>query len=464
MTERAANPSASPAPASRAGGEWAKSLAILLAVCLAVGLFYLLGARRPIERSAIGLAGLERWLETSGVPTVPAFQGGPGAQSFRILPVYDPKLLGEGVEQADGGEDERGALSPQPLARADFVARATAGPMLAVLPKWRGGMVARGAAHPDLLVPPGAMDFFGGEPVRRLAEKGLATYKVYDKEFGQPVSRPATLYSAQVLGQGLEAKCNPVLVLEDDRGDPLGTLMADCTGKLFEGSGNTLFVLSDPDVLDNAGLALGDNAGLALTIVEGFAGNSAIFVDADTASEAVQGATQPEGGEDRRQRTLADLDRFFVYPFSWFWIGVVLVTGLALWRGSRRFGRPQEEVEAAEASKRRTIEASRRILLLSREDEPLVARHVADRIEALASALVETTRRDRSGELAALSRLLARRSPELASRFHKAHAAVTATGLKERARFDALAAFEAVIQETWHEFGRVAGPARPDRR
>lgn len=446
-------------------GETARMAGILAVVVAVVALLIVLGARRPLEDSAIGLAGLERWLADKGVPTVSAIGDGTAADTLRILPIYDPRLLGEGALQEDGAEDERGSLAPRPLSGAEFAARAQAGPMLVVLPKWRGGIVSRGVAHPDLLVPLGAMAFFGERPVARLPERGLSRLLVYDADNAEVLAEAATLYSGQVLSPALDEKCRPVLILRDEGGRDLGTLLADCTGASLVGSNNALFVLSDPDIFTNAGLANGDNAALALSLVESFAGNAQVFVETDTA-RAPDPASAPSqtGGEDPRQRTLADLDRFFVYPFSTFWIGLVLVTGLALWRGSRRFGRPREDEEPAEASKRRTIDASRRILMLARADAALVDRHVKNRIEGLASGLFGAVRRQAGGDAAALTRFLSRRAPDLGERFAGAYAAVTEEHLTERSRLDALGAFEAVIQEIWHEFGRVAGPARQDRR
>ena len=301
--------------------------------------------------------------------------------------------------------------------------------------------------------------------VARLPERGLSRLLVSDADNAEVLPDAATLYSGQVLSPALDEKCRPVLILRDEGGRDLGTLLADCTGASLVGSNNALFVLSDPDILTNAGLANGDNAALALSLVESFAGNAKVFVETDTA-RAPDPASAPSqtGGEDPRQRTLADLDRFFVYPFSTFWIGLVLVTGLALWRGSRRFGRPREDEEPAEASKRRTIDASRRILMLARADAALVDRHVKNRIEGLASGLFGAVRRQAGGDAAAITRFLSRRAPDLGERFAGAYAAVTEEHLTERSRLDALGAFEAVIQEIWHEFGRVAGPARQDRR
>ncbi|TFF25350.1 hypothetical protein E3C22_08295 [Jiella endophytica] len=449
-------------------GETARMAAILAAVVGVVALLVLLGGRQPLETSAIGFAGLEQWLTTKDIETVPAVTEGNAGDVFRIMPVYDPKLLGAGQDQSDGREKKLGSLAPRPLSQFDFVTRAKAGPMLAVLPKWRGGIISRGAGHPDLLVPENAIQMFDERPVSRLPQRGFGAYDLYDIDYDEPVAEAATLYSAQVLSPAFSDKCRPVVVLRDKAGKDLGTLIADCTDVLFEGSDYTLFVLADPDILDNAGLALGDNASLALTIVRGFAGNAKIFVDKDTSAEpmAASATSDKAVGKDPRQRTLADLDRFFVYPFSLFWIGVALVTGLALWRGSRRFGRPKEDVEPAEASKRRTIDASRRILMLARSDASLVDRHVRDRLEALASGLLGAARRARGAgdDATAIGRFLSRRAPEIGRRFSEAYAAVTAPDLGERSRLEALGAFETVIQETWHEFGRTAGPARQDRR
>lgn len=441
-----------------------RPLLILGLVLLAVALLYFFGKGWPLERTAIGFDGLEIWLAENGFETEPLLQQGADGTptGFRILPVYDPQPDDDGYALTDGRESVAGDLAPREIAKTDLINKLENGPVLAIMPKWRGGIVWRGRAHPDLLVPAELIDMFDLR-VKRLADQGLAEYEVTGTGDGPTIDAQVTLYSAQVFEPDaeFENQCEPLLTLHSQ-----GSLLAKCwTGEEMSYD-HPIYLLSDPDLLDNHGLALGENASVALALVKDLAGDRPIFIDND-ASEASMGDTD---GADPHVRSLADLKRFFVYPFSFFWIGVVIVAGLALWRGSRGFGRPIEDgdLETSAASKARTIEASRRILLLAGENEALLRTHVEDRLEALAGALLGPHARSDSqgGVMPALDRFLSRRAPDLGKRLASTHRTLGFTTETNAStdRMKQLAAFEAVIEEIWNEFGRTARPSRPHRR
>lgn len=443
-----------------------KQIAIIVGVAVLIAVLIYLGGARRLEKSAIGLDGLGLWLQENRVETLPLISQNAEevGKALRILPIYDVDPSPSSVEEQDYLENERGAISPRQITAEAIVAKAEAGPTLALLPKWRGGVIDRGRVHPDLLVSQYRMRFFGERPVQRLPEAGFADYPVVDARTGRALENSAKLYSAQVLSEEMDEICRPLFAIPDR-----GTLLADCTGVFFDEEGNDgvetapFYLLSDPDLVNNHGLANGANPALALTILRDLADGQPFFIDNEPGAAP---RTEEITGRDTRERTISDLERFFAYPFSLFWIGAALATGLALWRGSRRFGRPDEEAEPADASKRRTIEASQRILLLAKADRALIDMHVRDRLEALASGLIGPRRKGRSesDDLSALTKFLHRRQPGLSTRLDEAYRAVIDPAVGERTRFEALGAFESVIQETWHEFGRLAGPARQDRR
>ncbi|MCQ0987092.1 hypothetical protein [Jiella marina] len=461
-TEAATSGGSSERGAAR--GDSMKQIAIIVGVAALIGLLIYLGGARRLEKSAIGMDGLGLWLEENGVETLPLISQNADevGKALRILPIYDINIAALSTEERERDylEEERGPLSLRQITEDAIATKARSGPTLAVLPKWRGGVIDRGRVHPDLLVSPVRMRFFEERPIRRLSEAGLADYSVADRRTGTVLQDRGKLYSAQVLSERFDELCRPLLTIPGR-----GTLLADCTGAFFEAEGQTapFYLLSDPDLVNNHGLANGANPALALTILRDLAGGQPVFIDNEPGAAP---RTEEIAGRDTRERTISDLERFFAYPFSLFWIGAALATGLALWRGSRRFGRPDEEAEPADASKRRTIEASQRILLLAKADRALIDMHVRDRLEALASGLLGPRRKGRSesDDLTALTKFLYRRQPGLSTRLAEAYRAVIEPVAGERSRFEALAAFESVIQETWHEFGRLAGPARQDRR
>ncbi|WP_128293097.1 hypothetical protein [Afifella aestuarii] len=450
--------------ATHASGNVATT-AILLAVMIAAGAIIYFTSGFTLGKSAIGFDGLDVWLQANGVETLPYLdqtEDGP-RQAFRIVPIYDNDLQDEATAQTDGLEDVRGSLAPRPMSLRAFEGKLYDGPVLAVLPKWRSGIVSRGRAHPDLLIPADRIAFYG-KAVTRPQAVNFKSQGMEASAFGDVSNNEVALYAPQVLGPDLDELCVPLLTIKD-----VGTLLGDCGEGIF-GDGTVLYVLSDPDLLDNHGLGNGENAAIALAVVRQLAGELPVYIDNE--ADETQPGDEEIAGKDTHERTIADLERFFRYPFSLFWVGVVLASGLALWRGSRRFGRPVEDHldEARSASKQRTIAASRRILMLSGAEAALIETYVKDRLEALASELLGSHRRrperstaastneSRPGErnFEALLPLIRNRSAELGERLATAYGAVTDQQAEQRARFEALAAFDAIIQETQHEFGRTA--------
>ncbi|MEF2073541.1 hypothetical protein [Consotaella aegiceratis] len=445
--------------------ESAAPFLILGVVVLAIGLLIVLGRRDTIDQSAIGFDGLGIWLNANDIETVPferKLEGGQTEPVLRIVPLYDNDISSD--EDEDGSDSRFGSLAPRPMTADAFKSKIDASWTLVVLPKWRGGIVSSGVAHPDLLIPEDRIKFYNTHPAKRIPQEGFASYGLFNEDTGEWLDGKAALFAPQVLDAGEDEDCYPLFSIPD-----VGTVLAECY-LITPGDGEIGFMLlSDPDLLDNHGLANGDNAAIAVEMIEDLAEGSPIFIDTTLGDAAQTQADADEpAGADPHERSLSDIGRFFSYPFSYFWIGVVIVTGLALWRGSRRFGRAETEDadRASDASKRRTIEASRRILLLSGAEAELIASYVNARMDALTAAVLGPRRRagEKAADTDALSRFLTRRAPDLAARLAQAHGAVTLSHGAEAGRLGALAALEDVIQEIWNEFGRTARPARQNRR
>ncbi|WP_102958125.1 hypothetical protein [Mangrovicella endophytica] len=436
-------------------------LALFGALLLVGTLFFLFSRSYPLERSAIGFEGLGTWLSRSGfdVKRFPPATDDPNAwNTLRILPLYDNDMSDTLEPAADEDETRSrlGALSPREMSEAAFEERVAAGMTLVILPKWRGGIVDRGRAHPDLLVPLDAIKLFGlsnvlvrpdGDPFRTSTIKDLA---------GDARPGSVTLYAPQALGPDFDAYCEPTWQAEG-----IGTLLAWCDSP--SGQDNSFFVLSDPDILDNHGLTLGSNAKVALAMVRLIAPGSPIYVDPG-------GNTVPGSAGDllaENEESFADPSRFFRYPFSLVWLGVAAMLLLALWRGNVRFGvarRPR--LFSGFQSKRDTIRASGRLMRLAGDDAELVRAYAVARMEALSDMLLgRQARNAAAGDPAsAVLRFLRHRAPELGARIDRAYHDLTIGAAEKRQYFAALAPFEAVLQEILNEFGRAPHPSRRDRR
>ncbi|ODN71642.1 hypothetical protein [Methylobrevis pamukkalensis] len=170
-----------------------------------------------------------------------------------------------------------------------------------------------------------------------------------------------------------------------------------------------VLVLSDPDLLDNWGLARGDNAQIASDLVAGLAEEGAIVVDNTTWNWTIDGWTPPE-------RSWADLARFFAFPLSLLWAGFLALAVLVLWRAAVRDGPPiPEDDDGLRPSKTVSVAARARLLRLSGRDAALVRLHVQDRMQALAADLLGPRRGAGSSASGELGRVLARRDPAAAA-------------------------------------------------
>ncbi len=430
-------------------------LGLAAAIALALGLLFLLTRPYPLERSAIGFDGLGIWLAREGIPVrrpAPSDDDPDGWDTLRILPIYDNDI-GDTIPDGESTEEAQrlGALSPRDMTRTAFEERILLSPeTLVVLPKWREGIVGRGRAHPALLIPSDRIGFLreGEEVVRRPGGEPFRRWDV--QSAGGDTPGTVTLYAPQVLGGTFDDACEPIWEVAD-----VGTLLAFCDG--FSEDGSSFYVLSDPDILDNHGLSLGDNAAVAVSMMRLLAPGGSVYLD--------------PGGENAPRSTVetesfADPSRFFRYPFVLVWLGVAAILLLSLWRGNVRFGFPPAgRASQGFQSKRDTIRASGRLMRLAGDGEELVAAYARARMEALSDLLLGKAARRASegGADGAVIRFLRHRSPELGARMEEAYRNVVSRAPGERASSAALGPFELVFQEILDEFGRASRPSRRDR-
>jgi hypothetical protein len=276
-----------------------------------------------------------------------------------------------------------------------------------VLPKWRSGMRLTGLAHPVLNVE--------SERLKTLLTKltgsadiSFATARDPFTGFGYPSGEGTGLTARIYAAQTIRAPdCRPVI------GSAQAMLLAECP--LASGddgpSGSKILVLSDPDLLNNHGLRLGDNARVALDVLSARADGRNIVIDYSRDVWLRDPVSEPV-----RERSWDDLARFFGPPFDTLWAGVALVLALFVWRAALRTGPLRHELTGPGAGKTRALRARARLMRLSGQDGALVREYAAARLVATASAMVGPAHAHHySGEDAFLD-YAARRHPAEASR------------------------------------------------
>lgn len=400
-----------------------------------------------LRASATGFDGLAQWLEAEGADVeikTSAWPAPPDAYGLRVLPLYDTQPILE--RDAPTSEEE---LFLQTDERDEVFDVATDKqltiPTLYVLPKWRSGMRLSRRAHAD----------FTGDPAR------LSDWTRLPGKFpGKVRAGGDHLQKFRFAGSDLMATIYAPQVFRDSRCAPLvGTREAMVLGvcdavSLAPGEQPYVWILSDPDLLNNHGLSLGDNARIAAALLPDVADGRTIVIDYTTSIWAQTDAdVVPE-------RTWSDLLRFFAYPFSLLWIGFAAFMALAIWRSWARYGAPlrmfDDEMGAA---KDVSVAAKARLLRLSGHDGALVAEHAAQRLHELAATIFGPHRKQMRDPLPHIATWLARRDRALADRFQTA--TEVARGLAPTApiheALSALDEFETCYERVLDDFGGTPG-------
>ncbi|MBA5801075.1 hypothetical protein [Rhizobium changzhiense] len=337
-------------------------LGLLLAVtALAV---FALSRGSDFDRSPLGNKGLETWLQAKGIPVVrsdPHVARARSEISLRIIPLSIRQA--EAVApQANEEADDAGPESP--IRESNRYAL----PTLIVLPKWRASVATDGVAGKsglaDLADIGGELDKIG------YSDFGFA-HSSTDFEEAQPQLKPGqpikiALYQAQTFERSSLPSGWEELV-----GTPSGALL------LHGEDDPNVYLLSDPDLLNNHGLALADNASFAVslvTLLRGAGEKRPVYLDTaglplDSKKPADEGRTY--------ERSASDFKRFFVYPLSLIWGVLFVVAAICFWRGAYRFGPALNETSGnIELSKTAAIDATARLLRLSGNDGRMTGQFV----------------------------------------------------------------------------------------
>ena len=185
-------------------------------------------------------------------------------------------------------------------------------------------------------------------------------------------AQEATTYAAQMFSaQG----CAPILGTEE------AMILGSCP-LAMAGLETTVLVLSDPDLINNHGLALGDNAFVAADLLTRLAADKSVIIDYSHDNWLSRAENQVQ-----RDRTWADLKRFFAPPFALMWIGFAVAAFLMFWRAALRFGPLHPEHNSIGASKMMAIGARARLMRLSNRDGALVTDYSKARLAATATTL-----------------------------------------------------------------------------
>lgn len=378
-------------------------IGVVVFLALAALAYVLSQRQQELRSSPVGLDGLPLWLTSEG-GSAQSFSGGwmlnPESIGLLVLPIYDT------IPDRD---------SPRPLTKEELLfqqdeadlgwgelrEKIASVPTLIVLPKWRSGMRLTGIAHPGLLVEGTRLNrilgHLTGDDTIRL-NRSLQPFTDLPYTDAKGTRLIAKLYVAQLFDG---TACDPII------GSGPQTLLASCP--IF-GTDRTVLVLSDPDLLNNHGLRLGQNALIARDFLLEAAGKASVVIDYSRDNWLAE-PDEPI----TRERTWSDLLRFLQPPFLAIWLGAGLTLLLALWRSFRRAG-PVVAAPSAGLGKLQAIRARARLMRLTGQDGAMLGDYAAARIAATAAQLVGPGQARQIGEEQAFLRHIGRRRPDLAQR------------------------------------------------
>ncbi len=370
-------------------------------VLVGILIYFASGSQQQLRKSPAGYDGLQFWVAAKGHP-VRSFTGGwtsdPDVIGLRILPIFDTNLDQRRVTPRN--TEEFLAQSDEYDLRTGVVRRkGRIVQTMYVLPKWRSGMRLTGKAHPELLVAKGAPT----KVLHDIMSAKIGAVSVLPQDFSKFTVRlpdnskaTAVLYQAQVFeGRG----CIPMVGREGEM------VLGRCPMSGDSASDDFAWVLSDPDLLNNHGIRLGDNAVIARDLILPLADDRTLMIDY---SDQVWLINQFEGVQ--RDRTWADLKQFFAYPFSVLWLSGGILFALILWRASARFGPILRRKTEVDASKRVANQAAARLMRLTEQDGALLADYANVRLSAIAARNLGPTHKN---DPDAAVRFVRRKRPDL---------------------------------------------------
>lgn len=337
---------------------------------------------RRLDASVIGFDALEPWLEAQGLlmeRSNPRIRPNLEDLSIRILPLYDTDLDNPAPEPADARAAFY-ATDLRDLERADVEGRLYDMTTLVVLPKWVAGTAVSNVAHESALIPEANLHRLtrqlrlGALKVRRHGPRFASA----DQEDGK-----VALFQAQLFETAsIPDICTPLLAL------PEGVLVVECS---FPNSGQPTMVLSDPDLMNNHGLTVADNSAVLVSLIRSWVGDETTAdhprLYLDLSGENLAQWYDYEDQAQDYERTGDELARFFQPPFTALWAMLLIVLGVAFWRGALRFGPVEAAADSTpEQSKTAAIASNARLLRIAGHDGRMAAEYVQASLQDLALA------------------------------------------------------------------------------
>ncbi|MEE2525677.1 hypothetical protein V0U79_04805 [Hyphobacterium sp. HN65] len=383
--------------------------AILIGVTgLCVYLFLQIQRVPTVPRSAVGLDGLAVLLDANDIPTrtlTSAQPFDPDAVGLRILPLYDDDPGGPGDFFVS---DEDLYLNPaiRPILETVIDRKIESLPTLVVLSKWRDGIRQAGFIHPEFLLASDVVGTSSGfeaeispqdSPPEDKPREGERDNQGFAGDAGidQLEFDPVEFGGFRRLAAGAPQQVETVSAGRYGSADLYAPQYAiapfNCDvmvgeagrGLLFEclSGGQIYWVLSDPDLLNNHGLARGDNARTAINLIRDLANGGDVLIDYTTIPLLSPG--------EARGRSLADLLRYFGPPFRALWLAALVALIVLLWRGAIR-GVPlvRRFTEGHGAARRTSFAAQAGLMRRSRADGALLKALLKSHLAVLSDRLL----------------------------------------------------------------------------
>lgn len=392
----------------RIRGEFVLVGAALVLILGAV--FYMLSSRQQALRSSpVGLDGLQVYLSAKGTETQ-NFAGGwridQDGVGLLIVPLFDTDLRAEKVWPKTRQEllmqQDEFDLSHRVLDQ-----KRKRVPTLVVLPKWRSGMRLTGIGHPVLLNSPARTT----QLLRRLTGDSRAEMiwaRVPFTEFDDPADprRRAKVYAAQMADVPF---CTPLI------GRSGAVLLARCPIHDNDGGERDFLLLTDPDLLNNHGLRLGDNGAMVSALIADLAQDRRVIIDYSTSNWLFAQSLVAD-----RERTWEDLGQFFAPPFTLLWVSGTLLLLMTLWRASMRYGPARDVTGGPGASKLQAVAARARLMRLAGQDGAMLADYGKARIATTGARLFGAAHAQNYASEEGFVRYVKRRRPEHAAALEQA--------------------------------------------
>jgi uncharacterized protein DUF4350 len=181
------------------------------------------------------------------------------------------------------------------------------------------------------------------------------------------------IWTTNLLGGRQPKLETPVQLMRSDAlrpivGAPAGILVGELKQK------RTVWVLADPDVIANHGIAQADNAALALAIINRLRGRNGPVVFDETIHGFVAQPANP-------------LALLFQFPFVVATFQVVAALALLLWATMARFGAPQSAPPALSAGRQGLLQNVAQLISFAGHGQVMVRRYVQETVRETAQQL-----------------------------------------------------------------------------